>query len=248
MPNCAFQPPDGLTRALDPTLTAADGNEDGDEGDDVEEVERPAPDPADPPYATILRAIDSVTGLSTQQKIQLFAAINNASSPEDFTDKDACSSPATEMESQPPSGSSRRGARRRRNKGKTNSSGVEKRLLQTQWQRQQRLAGGSPGYIDMPMTLVQSSLFAACFQNAVACGMANPKWLVEDEGLSPFSLDPVPSGDLVRLFEARQRFSAVPKDLRPCDDQILIEHHPYIVSRFHTRVSPQPSPGTEGGI
>jgi len=74
-----------------------------------------------------------------------------------------------------------------------------------------------------------SGFTAAAMANALACGLKDNHVLWNEDSKSPFCMDLIPAGDADKLLQARRRFSGIARDLQPVDNQILVDHHPYIV-------------------
>lgn len=89
-----------------------------------------------------------------------------------------------------------------------------------------------------PLTLAriftaEASFYGAVFTNCYALGMRDVESVMVEDGVSIFSLDPDTGYEPSQLVVIRPRFAGVTPDLRPCDAQLTIGHHPYLV-RPHT--------------
>ncbi|KFA76607.1 hypothetical protein S40288_08127 [Stachybotrys chartarum IBT 40288] len=74
----------------------------------------------------------------------------------------------------------------------------------------------------------EASFFAAIFANCYALGMADVEPLMDDDGVSIFSLGPDTGYETSQLPFIRSKFSSLTTDLRPIDLQLTVGHHPYI--------------------
>lgn len=78
----------------------------------------------------------------------------------------------------------------------------------------------------------EASFFAAIFANCYALGMADVEPLMDDDGVSIFSLGPDTGYETSQLPFVRSKFSSLTTDLRPIDLQLTVGHHPYIVCPY----------------
>ena len=86
-----------------------------------------------------------------------------------------------------------------------------------------------------PVSLVrnyslQTGYFGAIFANCFALGMSNVEPMMEEEGVSLFSLGPETGYHQSQLGAVRPKFHSITPDLRPSDLQLVRGHHPYLVS------------------
>ncbi|KAJ9142147.1 hypothetical protein NKR23_g7461 [Pleurostoma richardsiae] len=128
-----------------------------------------------------------------------------------------------------PGDTRRRATPSRRNEGKLDDQrpGTLGRLLD-------RLEGMHlPNVRQNTIYVMQTGFFTAILENAISIGLIKNQELLDEEAISPFNvITTTASGSLVngqqQIAEARLRFSATPQDLQPVDDQLIIEHHPYL--------------------
>lgn len=76
----------------------------------------------------------------------------------------------------------------------------------------------------------EAGFFAAVAANAYALGMSTLDQMMDDDGVSPFSIGPETGYHPSQLHAVRPRFLSITSDLQPTDLQLTVGHHPYIVS------------------
>ena len=153
----------------------------------------------------ILKAVDCFGSLSPREKQRVLSLLTQKTNDTEAADRG--------HRSRPPSTDSDES---------TQKLGTLGRLLD-------RLSGMAiPDVKRNVLHVMQVGFFAAILENALAIGLTQNHELLEEDALSPFGVG-AHAHPLV-IAQARLKYSNTPKDLQPLDHQILIEHHPYIVS------------------
>lgn len=96
-------------------------------------------------------------------------------------------------------------------------------------------AASSGGFRQPSQGSTATGIFGALFANCYALGMRGVESLVVEEGWSIFTLGPEIGYHPSQLSVVRSKYRHLAADLRPCDKQHTVAHHPYLVrfSFFH---------------